>query len=249
MVPTTMLVCVGVVQSIKTTTRKDIEKVAKFAFDYAAANGHHRVTALHKANVMRLSDGMFLRWCRAMSGSYPDVEYAEEKLDTFCLRVVSDPGRYDVLLTPSLYGAFASAACSTLAGGAATVPSAAYGPNAAVFSTMGDDGTCTRDGSDPCAFHEHDVLDTQSSKDPFAKAANPTGLIRSAVWMLGHLGLDGPAQRIGAALHDVFRLGIRTRDMGGTATCDQIADAVVRCLIDNNTADLKRSMSRPRKSK
>lgn len=202
----------GVVQSIKTVKRSHSEAVARFAFDYAAAHGHGRVTALHKAGVMRLSDGLFLQACRCVSAAHPDVEYGEEKLDKFCLRVTHDPGRYDVLLTPSLYGSLASGACAALAGGVATVPTAAYGPRAAVFGTMGDN-----------AAAGHCDLVAGRHAD-----ANPTGLIRAAVWMLCHAGLADAAARLDAALHAAIRQGVRTRDMGGDASCAQFADAVVR---------------------
>lgn len=120
--------------------------------------------------------------------------------------------RYDVLLTPSLYGAVASAVCGALSGGPSTVPSAAYGPSAAVFSTMDYDG-----------------------QSGHAAAANPTGLIRSAVWMLRHAGRTDAALRVDEALNDAIRAGVRTRDMGGTASCDRFADAVVHNLLHPGT--------------
>jgi len=198
-------------------------EVAKFAFDYAVKHGHCRVTVLHKANVMRMSDGLFLRACRQVSSDYPDVEYCEEKLDKFCLLITEDPRRYDVLLTTSLYGSLASAACGALAGGVATVPSAAYGPRVAVFATMGDSLT-------GCEHYRYGV--SESAAGPRYPVANPTGFIRAAAWMLDHVGMTDVGLRVDAALHDTIRQGVRTRDMGGTATCAQFTDAVIRNLLD-----------------
>lgn len=214
----------GVVQSIKTVTRIRSEMVAKFAFDYAVEHGHCRITALHKANVMRLSDGTFLRACRNVASSYADrVEYEEELLDKFCLRVGEDPSRYDVLLTPSLYGAFATAVCGTLSGGAITVPTAAYGSDRlAVFGTM-------LDGSGSGSEY-HDSVDRPDQC--MAVVANPTGLIRAAAWMLAHAGMIDLGLRVDAALVKTLLYGIRTRDMGGSASCGQFVDAVIRNLCE-----------------
>lgn len=225
------------VQVIKTVTRDRSEAVAEFAFAYAAAHGRHRVTALHKSNVMRLSDGAFLRACRRVSSRYPAVAYAEEKLDTFCLRVTDDPGRYDVLLTPSLYGAIASAVCGTLSGGVLAVPCVAYGPRAAVFGTMDVDGTACEHrrfgggsaGGSAGGFAGDSACELVSGRH---LVANPTGLIRAAARMLDHVGMADDARRVRRALRRTVRLGVRTRDMGGVASCVQFTDAVVRDLID-----------------
>lgn len=217
-------------QSIKTVTRLKSEAVAKFAFDYAVNHGHYRVTVLHKANVMRLSDGVFLRACRRMSACYPDVEYEEEKLDVFSLRVVENPGRYSVLLTPSLYGAFASAACSTLAGGEATVPFAAYGQRVAVFSAMAAGDADTSYGHHQ--YRRHDDRPPVHTGDAHSMA-NPTGMIRSAAWMLSHVGMTATGLRVDTALHNAIGRGVRTIDMGGTASCAQFTDAVIHDLLSN----------------
>lgn len=224
----------GVVQSIKTVTWSHSHAVAKFAFDYAVQHGHRSVTALHMANVMRLSDGMFLRACRQVSLDYRDVEYREEKLDLFCLRVVNDPGLYDVLLTPSLYGAIANAACSSLAGGAALVPLASYGPRAAVFSVMSDVTTgCEhyRYNAGPSgADHDVEILDRLvAGRYP---VANPTGLIRSAVMMLKHVGMTDTGLCIDKALKNTIGQGVRTHDMGGTVSCAHFTDAIIRNMLN-----------------
>jgi len=199
--------------------------VAKLAFDYASKHGHSRITVLHKANVMRLSDGMFMNACREVSACYPDVEYNEEKLDSFCLQVTSNPGRYDVLLTTSLYGAFAGSVCGTMSGGLATVPTVAYGPSASVFSTMSDYGYsnyCHRDGS-------RTVKKMVCGQEPII---NPTGIIRAAAWMLDHAGMAVAGRCIAEAVDNTIRNGIRTQDMGGDASCSQFTDAIIKNLKD-----------------
>lgn len=221
------------VQSIKTVTRTRSEAVARFAFDYALQHGHCRVTALHKANVMRLTDGTFLQACRRVSADYPNVDYCEERLDKFCLVVTNDHSRYDILLTPSLYGSLASAACSTLAGGAAMVPTVAYGNRMAMFGTMADDGT----GCEHyirCGGGNVNVIDHVSDR---YHVANPTGLIRSAAWMLHHMGMTDDGLRISSALYKTIKEGVRTQDMGGTASCIQFTDAIIKNMLmaDRNT--------------
>lgn len=195
--------------------------VARLAFDYATEHGHGRITTLHKANVMPLSDGMFLKACRDVSACYPDVEYGEEKLDTFCLQVTTNPGRYDVLLTTSLYGAFAGATCATMCGGLAMVPSASYGPVATVFSTMSDYGH----GYGSCGGQRGAA--NGFDRDPIA---NPTGMVRAATWLLRHAGAASTGRLIDAALEDTVRQGVCTRDMGGEASCSQFTDAVIKNL-------------------
>lgn len=221
---------IGVVQSIKTVNRLQSEALAKFAFDYVVAHGHCRITVLHKANIMRLSDGAFLRACRRVSATYPDVEYEKQKLDSFCLRVVETPGMYDVLLTPSQYGAFASAVCSSLAGGAVMVPSAAFGPRVAVFSTMTNDGPLNHRKTNVSHGISHSI-----------SMANPTGMIRSAAWMLSHVGMIDVGLRIDTALHNTIRQGVKTWDMGGTASCTQFTNAIIHTLVNNlSPCDWKR---------
>lgn len=215
-------------QSIKTMTRAQTEVLAEFAFDYAVKNHYTRVTALHKASAMRLTDGAFLRACRLISAKYPDVEYCEERLDAFCLRVVNDPCHYEVLLTPSLYGSLASAACSTLAGGISTVPCVSFGSRVIVFGTMDDIRTgCEhyRYGGGPGA----DVTDKLvAGRYP---VANPTGIIRSATWLLCHMDMKDAALRIETALRDTIKQGVRTWDMGGTASCKKFTDAIIHNLL------------------
>lgn len=218
----------GVVQSIKTVTLMQTETLAEFAFNYAVKNCYSRVTALHKATVMRLTDGAFLRACRKVSAQFPSVEYTEERLDSFCLRVINDPCLYEVLLTPSLYGSLASAACSALAGGVSTVPCVSFGDRVILFGTMDDNSTgCEhyRYGGGPGL----DVTDKLvAGRYP---VANPTGLIRSATWMLCHMGMSDEAIRIETALYSTIKKGIRTWDMNGTASCIKFTDAIIRNML------------------
>ncbi|XP_050440030.1 isocitrate dehydrogenase [NAD] subunit alpha, mitochondrial-like [Adelges cooleyi] len=210
----------GVVQSIKMVTQAQSESVAKFAFSYAVSRGHKRVTVLHKANVMRLADGMFLRACRNVSKGFADIKYDEERLDKFCLRVVHDHSKYDMLLTPSLYGSLAAAVCGALAGGPCVVPVAAYGPRLAMFETM-NDGEADSFGVDD---------DDQVNFGASATMANPTGLIRAAAWMLSHVGMTEMAVRVDTALAETVRQGVKTPDMGGTASCAQFTDSLIENL-------------------
>ncbi|KAF0766746.1 isocitrate dehydrogenase [Aphis craccivora] len=225
----------GIVQSIKMVSMKSSLAVAEMAFKYATENGHSQITALHKANVMRLSDGLFLKACRDVSVCYPNVVYKEEKLDSFCLHVTSEPklydellttsepNRYDVLLTTSLYGAFVGAVCGVMSGGMATVPAAAYGPKVAVFSTVSDYGY-----SNYCRSKDNCVVSrTQDDLEPIV---NPTGIIRAAAWMLDHAGMAVAGRRITAAVDKTIKDGVRTRDMGGQASCAEFTDAIIANL-------------------
>jgi len=205
-------------------SKKKSAAVAEVAFEYATKHGHSRITALHKANAMRLSDGLFLKACREVSACYPDVTYNEEKLDSFCLNVTTDPGRYDILLTPSLYGAFAGAVCGTMSGGLATVPTAAFGPKAAIFSTMSNHGHSSYVGRGGGSVER--IL---MAREPIV---NPTGLIRAAAWMLDHAGLGFAGRLIAAALDNTIRRGVLTRDMGGNASSAQFTEAIIADLQD-----------------
>lgn len=189
------------VQTIKTVTLGQSTMVAEYAFRYAVEHGIGRVTALHKANVMRMSDSMFLQASREVSCQFPDIEYTEEKLDTFALRVTEMPWLYGVLLTTSLYGSLAGAMYSGLCGGPALVSTAAYGPGVSMYGPMGHSGV-----------------------------TNPTGLIRAAAMMLTDAGMVCEANRIRCALFETNKQGIRTRDTGGDASCSRFTDAVISNL-------------------
>ena len=197
----------GVVESLKIITARASERIARFAFAYAARHRRRKVTAVHKANIMKLGDGLFLDSVRAVAGEHPAIEYDERIVDAACMHLVMDPGRFDVLLLPNLYGDIVSDLCAGLVGGLGLVPSANVGEEMAVFEAV--------HGTAP------DIAGRQ--------LANPTALLLSALLMLRYLDEDAQAARILAALEQVLTGGeIRTPDLGGRATTQEFADAVSR---------------------
>ena len=197
----------GIVESIKIITEKASTRIATFAFEYARKFGRKRVTAIHKANIMKLSDGLFLDSCRNVSRAYIDVTYDERIVDAACMHLVMHPEKLDVLLLPNLYGDIVSDLCAGLVGGLGVVPGANLGTDIAVFEAV--------HGSAP------DIADQN--------LANPTALLLSGLLMLEHIGDREAAARIRAALTRVLGAGrIRTRDLGGTATTTEFTDAICR---------------------
>lgn len=197
----------GVVESLKIITARASERIARFAFAYAARHRRRKVTAVHKANIMKLGDGLFLESVRAVAGEHPAIEYDERIVDAACMHLVIDPDRFDVLLLPNLYGDIVSDLCAGLVGGLGLVPSANLGDDMAVFEAV--------HGTAP------DIAGRQ--------LANPTALLLSALLMLRYLDEDEQAARILAALEQVLAGGeIRTADLGGRATTQEFADAVSR---------------------
>jgi len=199
----------GVVESLKIITEKASTRIAKFAFDYARRHGRKRVTAVHKANIMKLSDGLFLDCFRRVAQEYPEIKADDKIVDNMCMQLVMRPEEWDVLLMENLYGDIVSDLCAGLVGGLGVVPGANIGVDAAIFEAV--------HGSAP------DI----AGKD----LANPLALIRSAIMMLYHMGKDEVAERLRAALrHVVVQQKIRTRDLGGEAGTTQFTDAVVAAL-------------------
>jgi len=199
----------GVVESLKIITEKASTRIAEFAFDYARRNGRQRVTAIHKANIMKLSDGLFLECARRVAGSYADVQYDERIVDAACMHLVMKPSQFDVLLLPNLYGDIVSDLCAGLVGGLGLVGAANLGTELAVFEAV--------HGSAPDIAGKH--------------LANPTALLLSAVMMLRHIEERAAADRIMTALGAVLAAGeVRTRDLGGTSSTMAFADAVARAL-------------------
>ena len=195
----------GIVESIKIITEKASTRIAKFAFEYARRMGRKRVTAIHKANIMKLSDGLFLDSCRAVSRQFIDVTYDERIVDAACMHLVMHPEKMDVLLLPNLYGDIVSDLCAGLVGGLGVVPGANLGLESAVFEAV--------HGSAP------DIADQN--------LANPTALLLSGLMMLDHIGEADAARRIRAALARVLAAGaVRTRDLGGTASTTEFTDTV-----------------------
>ena len=175
----------GVVQALKIITEKGSTRIAQFAFDYARKHGRKKIHAIHKANIMKLSDGLFLRCCRTVSERFPEVHYAEHIVDNTCMQLVMNPYQYDILLTENLYGDILSDLCSAFVGGLGLVPGANLGTECAIFEAV--------HGSAP------DI----AGKD----LANPTALLQSAVLMLHHLDETETAERIQAGLEQVYRGG------------------------------------------
>jgi isocitrate dehydrogenase (NAD+) len=199
----------GVVESLKIITAVASTRIAHFAFTYARENGRKRVTAIHKANIMKLGDGLFLESTRAVSRDYTDITYDERIVDAACMHLVMHPEKLDVLLLPNLYGDIVSDLCAGLVGGLGVVPGANIGVDCAVFEAV--------HGSAP------DIADKN--------LANPTALLLSAVMMLEHLGERQRAERIRAALERVLTAGrVRTHDLGGHATTTEFTDEICREL-------------------
>ena len=197
----------GVVESLKIITEKASTRIAAFAFDYARKNGRKRVTAVHKANIMKLSDGLFLESTRGVSREYTDVSYDERIVDAACMQLVMRPETFDVLLLPNLYGDIVSDLCAGLVGGLGVVPGANIGLDTAVFEAV--------HGSAP------DIADKN--------LANPTALLLSGLMMLDYLGEHQRAERIRAALGRVLQDGaVRTHDLGGHASTTEFTEAVCR---------------------
>jgi len=197
----------GVVESLKIITEKASTRIAEFAFDYARRFRRKRVTAIHKANIMKLSDGLFLESTRKVSREYTDVTYDERIVDAACMHLVMRPEKFDVLLLPNLYGDIVSDLCAGLVGGLGVVPGANIGEEAAVFEAV--------HGSAP------DIADKN--------LANPTALLLSGLMLLDHIGERERASRIRAALDRVLAAGVvRTHDLGGTASTTEFTDAICK---------------------
>ena len=194
-------------ESIKIITREASERIARFAFDYAVANGRRKVTAVHKANIMKLSDGLFLDSCRTVAAEFDSrVEFEDRIVDNMCMQLVQKPDLYDVLVLPNLYGDIVSDLAAGLVGGLGVAPGANIGIDAAVFEPV--------HGSAP--------------KYAGQNRANPTALILSGALMLRHLGYPEVADRLEAALREVVAAGRTvTHDLGGNAGTSQFADAII----------------------
>jgi len=203
-------------ESIKIITRAASERIARFAFEYAVANGRRKVTAVHKANIMKLSDGLFLESCRHVAEDYAgQVEFEDRIVDNMCMQLVQKPDLYDVLVLPNLYGDIVSDLAAGLVGGLGVAPGANIGDAGAVFEPV--------HGSAP--------------KYAGLNKANPTALILSGVLMLRHLGHQAAAERVETAVRGVIEEGTRlTYDLGGTTGTREFADAVIERLTAGSTA-------------
>ena len=199
----------GVVESLKIITAEASTRIARFAFEYARRHGRRRVTAVHKANIMKMGDGLFLRSVQDVAAQYPDIKSDDRIVDNACMQLVVNPSQFDVLLLPNLYGDIVSDLCAGLVGGLGVVPGANLGTEIGVFEAV--------HGSAP---------------DIAGKGvANPTALLLSALLMLRHIGEGGIADRISRALGRVLSEDqIRTRDLGGTASTAEFTGAIRRRL-------------------
>ena len=197
-------------ESIKIITRAASERIARYAFEYAVANGRRKVTAVHKANIMKLSDGLFLESCRTVAADYDGrIEFEDRIVDNMCMQLVQKPDLYDVLVLPNLYGDIVSDLCAGLVGGLGVAPGANIGTEAAVFEPV--------HGSAP--------------KYAGLNKANPTALILSGVLMLRHLGHPDVAEAVERALREVIAEGETvTYDLGGSTGTSGFADAIIERL-------------------
>jgi isocitrate dehydrogenase (NAD+) len=199
----------GVVQAFKIITEKGSTRIARAAFEFARKHGRKKIHAIHKANIMKLSDGLFIRCSRNISKEYPEIGYGEHIVDNTCMQLVTNPYQYDMLLLENLYGDIVSDLCAAFVGGLGLVPGANIGTECAVFEAV--------HGSAP---------------DIAGKGiANPTAVLRSGILMLRHLGEQQAADQVKYAVHSVYRESKHiTRDMNGTASTGEFADAVIEAM-------------------
>ncbi|PIO48346.1 MAG: isocitrate dehydrogenase (NAD(+)) [[Chlorobium] sp. 445] len=200
----------GVIQASKVITREASTRIAKFAFEYARTHHRKKVSAIHKANIMKLADGLFLKCCQEVSQDYPELQYDEVIVDNCCMQLVLNPQRFDVMVLENLYGDIVSDLCAGLVGGLGVVPGANIGTEASVFEAV--------HGSAP---------------DIAGKGiANPTAMLLSAVMMLQHINEHHAAERITSAIYRVMGEGkVRTPDLKGHATTEQYADELIKYII------------------
>ncbi len=199
----------GVVESLKIITEKASTRIARFAFELARRDGRKRLAAVHKANIMKQSDGLFLECVRTVSRSYSEIEYREVIVDNACMQLVLNPSQFEVLVMPNLYGDVVSDLCAGLVGGLGLVPSGNIGEKAALFEAVhGTAPDITGQG-----------------------IANPTAIVLSGVMMLRQMGEAAAAQRVQAAVESVYRQGKWvTHDLGGRATTAQFTEAVIGAM-------------------
>lgn len=193
-------------ESIKIITRKGSERIVRFAFEYAVKEGRKKVTAVHKANIMKYTDGLFLHVAREVASDYPQIEFEDRIVDNMSMQLVQKPEAYDVLVMPNLYGDILSDICAGLVGGLGVVPGANIGDGVAIFEPV------------------HGTAPKHAGKN----TANPMAMILSAALMLEHIGEPETAGRITSALGEVLREGkTLTRDLGGNASTDEFADEII----------------------
>jgi isocitrate dehydrogenase (NAD+) len=199
----------GVVESIKIITRVASLRIARAAFEYSRREGRKKVVAIHKANIMKLSDGLFIKCCREVSAEFPEIQYTEMIVDNACMQLVMRPETFDVLVLPNLYGDIISDLAAGLVGGLGIVPGANLGNGYAIFEAV------------------HGTAPDIAGKG----LANPTALMQSAVLMLAHMGEREASARLHDAIYKVYATSDHlTGDVGGTASTTEFTDAVIRRL-------------------
>ncbi len=199
----------GVVESLKIITKNASMRIARSAFEYARREGRKKISAIHKANIMKLSDGLFLKCCREVSADYPEVQYNELIVDNACMQLVMRPETFDVLVLPNLYGDIISDLAAGLVGGLGIVPGANIGDHHAIFEAV------------------HGTAPDIAGKG----LANPTALMQSAVLMLAQLGEREASARLHRAVYQVYAAGEHlTGDVGGKASTTEFTDAIIRHL-------------------
>jgi isocitrate dehydrogenase (NAD+) len=199
----------GVVESLKIITERASTRIARFAFEYARKHSRKKIHGIHKANIMKMSDGLFLTSIRKVAAEYSDIEYKELIIDNACMQMVLEPRQYDMLLLTNLYGDIMSDLAAGLVGGLGVVGSANIGDTVGLFEAV------------------HGTAPDIAGKG----IANPTALLMSAIMMLDHIGEEAAARRIDAALHKIYRDGKSlTKDVGGTATTKQFTEALLRAF-------------------
>jgi isocitrate dehydrogenase (NAD+) len=199
----------GVVESLKVVSERASTRIARWAFEHARAAGRKRVTCIHKANIMKMSDGLFLKCFRDVGVEYPDIRHDDRIVDALCMQLVMAPHGFDVLLLENLYGDIVSDLAAGLVGGLGMVPGANIGDNCAVFEAV------------------HGTAPDIAGKN----LANPIALLRSGILMLEHLGEDEAARRVEAALaYTMSETPVRTRDLGGTASTSEFTTALCEAV-------------------
>lgn len=200
----------GVVESLKIITKYKSERIARFAYDFALKNNRKKVTAIHKANIMKLADGLFRATVKEVSEEYPSIQYSDMIVDNASMQAVSNPQQFDILVTPNLYGTILGNIGAALVGGPGLVPGVNLGREHALFEPG-------------C---RHVGLDIKGRNE-----ANPTAMILSSSMMLRHLGLDSHADRISKATYDVIAQGdFKTKDLGGSTGTKEFTKAILAQL-------------------
>lgn len=207
----------GITESLKVMTREGTRRIAQYAFEYALLNNRAKVTAVHKANIMKQADGIFLESCREVAKSFPTIEYEEVIVDNCMMQLVANPQQYDVMVTPNFYGSLVTSAVAGLVGGAGIAPGANIGYDCAMFEQGARHAALPIAGKGIC---------------------NPTGILLSSVMMLRHLKLPNFADRLESAIFSTLQSDVKTVDVGGSASTQQFMDAICE-RIEQEASSLK----------